>query len=151
MNIRTGTFAAAVLLAAVTGALAQSQASKLKWTWDDKLEAVNAAPTIHKVLYENDHIRLLEVTIHAGEKEPMHGHKYPSVFAFDAPQPAMDNELLSGGTTHIGRTQMDTDFPACRTMGVQAPHSVKITDTFQQHFYRLEFKHIDDKEILNKP
>jgi hypothetical protein len=63
----------------------------------------------------------------------------------------MDNEQLNGPSTHVERTLVNADFPVCRTMGVQAPHSVKITDTFQQHFYRLEFKQIDGDAIYNKP
>jgi hypothetical protein len=105
---------------------------------------------IHKVLFENDHLRLLEVTIHSGEKEPMHGHKYPSVFAYDAPQPSLENEVLEGKKSQVPRTPADTDFPSCRTMGVQAPHSVKITDSFQQHFYRLELKKMDGNDIMSK-
>jgi hypothetical protein len=151
MKMSGGIFAATILSAALAGAVSWAQAPKLKWIWDDKLDAVIAAPKIHKVLFENDHVRLLEVTIHAGEKEPMHGHRYPSVFALDAPQPALDNEELDGKMSHAPRSPVDVDFPICRTMGVQAPHSVKITDTFQQHFYRLEFKKIDGKDIVDKP
>lgn len=156
MKIRVVTFIGALVAAVGTGALMQAAwsaaaDSPLKWTWSDKLEAVNAAPSIHKVLFENGHIRLLEVTIHAGEKEPMHGHAYPSVFAFDAPQPALDNEQLDGT---IGKVPRSANSPGeqtgCRTMGVQAPHSVRITDSFQQHFYRLEFKHVDGNDILGK-
>jgi hypothetical protein len=151
MKMSGGLFAATIVSATLAGAVAWAQAPKLKWMWDDKLDAVIAAPKIHKVLFENDHVRLLEVTIHAGEKEPMHGHRYPSVFALDAPQPALDNEELDGKMSHATRSPIDADFPICHTMGVQAPHSVKITDTFQQHFYRLEFKKIDGKDIIDKP
>lgn len=151
MNIRRSGFTVCIVLAAVTGAWAQSEAPKLKWIWGEKLEAVNAAPGNHKVLFENDHIRLLEVTVHAGTKEPLHGHQYPSVFAYDAPQPMDENEQLDGSVGHTPRTQVDADFPLCRTMGIQAPHSIKVTDSFQQHFYRLEFKRMDGKDILTKP
>ncbi len=151
MNIGKATFFSILLVAAAIGAVAQSQAPKVKWIWDDKFDSVNAAPNIHKVLFENDHLRLLEVTIHAGEKEPMHGHKYPSVFAYDAPQPNMTNEEIGGETRLVKGSLNDADFPTCRTMGIQAPHSVKITDTFQQHFYRLEFKTIDGSTIHDKP
>jgi hypothetical protein len=32
-------------------------------TWDPALDAVVAAPKHHKVLFENEHIRVLEVTL----------------------------------------------------------------------------------------
>lgn len=42
-------------------------------------DAVKAAPNSHKVLFENDNIRILEVTVEPYGFEPMHTHRYPSV------------------------------------------------------------------------
>ena len=52
-------------------------------TWDPALDAVIAAPKNHKVLFENDSLRVLEVTLKSGEEEPIHHHRWPSVFVFD--------------------------------------------------------------------
>ncbi len=52
-------------------------------TWDPALDAVVAAPRNHKVLYENDNLRVLEVTLEPNEEEPTHHHRWPSVFVFD--------------------------------------------------------------------
>jgi hypothetical protein len=151
MQIDELTFASILALTVVLGAGAHAAATKIAWTWDMKLEAVNAAPKIHKILFENDRLRLLEVTIHAGEQEPMHGHQYPSVFAFDAPQPNMENEQLDGSKAVVNQLFMDGDLPQCRSMPVQPPHRVTINDSFQQHFYRLEFKKVDGADILKRP
>jgi hypothetical protein len=35
------------------------------WTWPPSMDAVVAAPESHRVLFENDDVRVLEVTIHA--------------------------------------------------------------------------------------
>lgn len=133
----------------MAGAWAQTQ--HVIWKWPDNLEAVSAAPNIHHVLFENDHVRLLEVTVQPGETEPMHGHKYPSVFAYDAVQPELKNHNLEGGDSAnpAPRRYEDSDWyqPECRTMGPQAPHQVTILDPFPQHFYRLEFKKMDGKSI----
>jgi hypothetical protein len=56
-------------------------------TWDPKLDAVVAAPKNHKVLFENEHLRVLEVTLDVNEEEPVHHHRWPSVFVFDAIEP----------------------------------------------------------------
>ncbi|MGC4045671.1 MAG: hypothetical protein QM758_17910 [Armatimonas sp.] len=40
----------------------------------DELDAVSAAPQHHKVLLENDHIRVLETLIRPGEETAMHTH-----------------------------------------------------------------------------
>ncbi|SDB20384.1 hypothetical protein [Bauldia litoralis] len=54
--------------------------------WDPALDAVVAAPGHHKVLYENQNIRVLEVTLDPDDEEPVHHHRWPSVFVFDQVQ-----------------------------------------------------------------
>ncbi|MBX9455951.1 MAG: hypothetical protein KL863_08030 [Rhizobium sp.] len=51
--------------------------------WDPELDAVIAAPANHKVLFENDKLRVLEVMLEPDEEEPTHHHRWPSVFVFD--------------------------------------------------------------------
>lgn len=51
--------------------------------WDPALDAVVAAPRNHKVLYENERLRVLEVMLEPDEEEPTHHHRWPSVFVFD--------------------------------------------------------------------
>jgi hypothetical protein len=69
----------------------------------DPLEAVTAAPKNHKVLFEDHHVRLLEVTVQPGETENMHLHPYPSVLAYDAAQPSLRNRTASGQGGEVGR------------------------------------------------
>ncbi len=52
-------------------------------TWDPELDAVIAAPGNHKVLFENDRLRVLEVILEPDEEEPVHHHRWPSVFVLD--------------------------------------------------------------------
>ena len=56
-----------------------NKANSAKWQWPDSLDAVKAAPNSHKVLFENDKIRILEVTVEPYGFEPMHTHRYPSL------------------------------------------------------------------------
>jgi hypothetical protein len=51
-------------------------------TRDPALETVIAAPSNHKVIYENDRLRVLEVNLEPDEEEPIHHHRWPSVFVF---------------------------------------------------------------------
>jgi hypothetical protein len=127
------------------------------WHWPDSMDSINAAPRNHKVLFENDHVRLLEVTVQPGETENMHGHKYPSVFMMDAPQPHITNKNLDDGDAPPAGNRPPppprndagpASYPACRAMtSPQSPHQVTNTDTFPQHFYRMEFKKIDGDAI----
>ncbi|MCP4383131.1 MAG: hypothetical protein GY798_17195 [Hyphomicrobiales bacterium] len=52
-------------------------------SWDPELDAVVAAPANHKVLFENEKVRVLEVILEPQEEEPVHHHRWPSVFVLD--------------------------------------------------------------------
>ncbi|MDI1343563.1 MAG: hypothetical protein PSV22_05615 [Pseudolabrys sp.] len=53
-------------------------------TWDPAFDAALAAPKHHKVLFENDALRVIEVTLEPNDEEPIHHHRWPSVFVFDS-------------------------------------------------------------------
>ncbi len=53
--------------------------------WPDSLDAVVAAPASHNIMLENEQVRVLEVIVRPGEKEPMHHHKWPSIMIVDKP------------------------------------------------------------------
>ena len=55
--------------------------------WDPTLDALIAAPKHHKILFENDNLRVLEVTLEPQDEEPVHHHRWPSVFILDSIQP----------------------------------------------------------------
>jgi hypothetical protein len=48
------------------------------WPWPDSLDAVIAAAKHHKVLFENERVRVLEVRIPPGESTAVHTHRWPS-------------------------------------------------------------------------
>jgi hypothetical protein len=51
--------------------------------WDPSFDAVAAAPKHHKVIFENHKLRVLEVTLEPQDEEPLHHHRWPSVFVLD--------------------------------------------------------------------
>ena len=73
----------AILLGALGAAflLGQSTSNFDKW-WTPESDALVAAPQHHKVLFENDEVRVLEVTVPPGVREPLHAHRYPSVLYY---------------------------------------------------------------------
>ena len=52
-------------------------------SWDPAYDAVAAAPKHHRVIFENENLRVLEVTLEPNDEEPIHHHRWPSVFVFD--------------------------------------------------------------------
>ncbi|MEP1209217.1 MAG: hypothetical protein ABJM29_06035 [Rhizobiaceae bacterium] len=53
-------------------------------TWDPELDAVAAAPDHHKVVFENENLRVLDVTLEPNDEEPLHHHRWPSIFVLDS-------------------------------------------------------------------
>ena len=48
------------------------------WPWPEELDAVRAAPQHHKLLFENDHVRVLDTCIPSGERTAVHTHRFPA-------------------------------------------------------------------------
>ncbi len=49
------------------------------WTSPDSLDAVAAAPESHRVLFENDAVRVLDTRIAPGETTQVHTHRWPGI------------------------------------------------------------------------
>src|SRR5262249_14202326 len=96
------------------------------WTWPPSMDAVVAAPESHRVLFENDDVRVLEVTIAAGHREPEHTHRDPSVMIVDGPARV---RYYQGGTL-IFSSAPDTASAGTRAswMAPEDPHSVENVD-----------------------
>jgi hypothetical protein len=142
---------ACLVVGMVTGAMAQRAAeADLVWKWPSNMDAPIAAPKNHKVLFENENVSLLEVTIQPGEQEKLHGHQYPSVFAMDAIQPRGE-DVKEDGSVSPARDRFNTTgpYPFAFRMGPQAPHGFHNLDTIPQHFYRLQFKRVDGNNVEN--
>jgi hypothetical protein len=53
-------------------------ASAWSWPWPDSLDALVAAGEYHRLLFENERVRVLEVRIAPGQFVPVHTHRWPS-------------------------------------------------------------------------
>jgi hypothetical protein len=63
-----------------------------QWPYPIELDSVKAAPNNHKLLYGDDHVRLVEVTERPRSQENLHGHPYLSVFVNDSVSAAPSKE-----------------------------------------------------------
>lgn len=48
------------------------------WHWPEELDALIAAPQHHKLLFENNFIRVIDACIRPGEFTEVHTHKWPA-------------------------------------------------------------------------
>ncbi|MDO9274483.1 MAG: hypothetical protein Q7T92_02920 [Lutibacter sp.] len=115
--------------------------------WDDlndfqaNLDAVIAAPKNHKILMENDKVRVLEVTLLPGETEEVHHHQWPSVLYIQEAGDFIDyNE---NGKIILDTRQLKTPltFPMTMWKDPEAPHSVEnLSKTITIRLIRVEMK-----------
>lgn len=108
--------------------------------WPDSLDAVVAAPESHKIMLENEQVRVLEVVIQPGEKEPMHTHRWPSVMLVDQ---AARIRYYDSRDKLVFETPEIRPTPASLRPNALEPerlHAVENIDTRPFHAIRVELK-----------
>ena len=108
------------------------------WTWPPSMDAVVAAPGSHRVLFENDDARVLEVTIAPGHREPEHTHRDPSVMIVDGL--ARIRYYLGGTLTFSSPPDPGPAGTRVSWMAPEGPHSVENVDDHPYHAIRVELK-----------
>lgn len=107
------------------------------------LDAVAAAPGNHKVLLENDRVRVLQVEVAPGETEPVHEHRWPSVIHIQAAQPGTDvkYEVRGGKLVETGRFEFPAGTPPPAIwVPREEPHAVINRGTKPFRLLRVELK-----------
>ncbi len=96
-------------------------------------DAAIVASKTHKKLFENDKVRVLEVQIAPGEKEPLHMHPYKSITIIQKPATLryfdkdgkLISEVVAEGVTWIEPVEL---------------HSAQNMSDTPFHGYRIELK-----------
>jgi hypothetical protein len=109
------------------------------WPWPETMDALVAAPASHRVRLENDQVRVLDVVIEPGTREPEHTHQAPSVMIVDEPARIryyQGGELLFESPASAGSP------PGVRVhwLEPEGPHSVENIDERRYHAVRIELK-----------
>jgi hypothetical protein len=116
-------------------------------TWDAKSDGPIAAPANHKVIFENENIRILSVTVLPGTQEPYHSHPNCSVLVFDSPAKVADHNRAGEVTPRfvvasipwLGKS-VSSNIPFVAVQPPQASHSIANNDTHVLHLIRIEMK-----------
>jgi hypothetical protein len=108
-------------------------------TWDPSLDGVLAAPENHAILYEDDEIRVISVSIAPGEIEKPHHHRLPSIFVVDRLVKLRDFNGATGEEIALPIPK-DVEFPVTLKFLPQPLHYVENLDTRPFHATRIEFK-----------
>lgn len=116
-----------------------SESKSAAWPWPDSLDALIAAPKHHKLVLDNERVRVLDTHIPAGDTVPVHTHRWPAVYY-----------TISGGhfvrRDENGAVLLDTritPMPAgesARFLEYLAPHSVENVGDTEIHLISVEMK-----------
>ena len=107
--------------------------------WDPSLDAVIAAPDSHTIKLENEKVRILEVIIPPGVKEPMHTHNRSSIMIVQSSAKIRYYDE-NGNFNDYQKREIDSNNPHIEWMGPEGLHAVENIDTVQYRAIRLEFK-----------
>ena len=95
------------------------------WPWPDSMDALSAASGFHRLLFENERVRVLEVRIGPGQFVPVHTHRWPGavyvVSASDFIRRDGDGKLLFDSRT----AGPPPATPAAQWTPPLPPHSVE--------------------------
>jgi hypothetical protein len=127
-----GILAVAISMSLVTVVVAQTVLAD-RW-WKPDLDATTAAPQNHRILFENDEVRVLEVNVAPGAREPMHVHRFPAVIYIDS-SPHMIEHLQDGSSRDLGVRP-----PGARWLPVSQGHAMENVGTIPLHAIRVELK-----------
>ena len=109
-------------------------------TWPPELEATVAAPDNHKVLLENDQVRVLEVSLAPGAVEPTHFHRWPSILYIQQAGDWQDRDA-EGNVIFDSREHPPMQFPFTMWKEAEAPHSpVNLSKDTWIRLVRVEIK-----------
>jgi hypothetical protein len=110
------------------------------------MDAVKAAPKNHKVLYEDDEVRILKVTVLPGETEAYHTHQWNSILTVYQGGKAIEH-IKDGPSIPIPEAAPNDPFPTVMMRRPEQIHAIENTGTTVQKLIRVEFK----KPFRNAP
>jgi hypothetical protein len=106
-------------------------------------DAVAAAPQSHRILFEDEKVRVLRVEVKPGATEPVHEHRWPCVMYFEQPQPItyIEYKLLNGRAVETRRADAPALQPSQTVKGTpEGLHAVMNRGTAAFIAVRVEFK-----------
>ncbi|HEX8576894.1 MAG TPA: hypothetical protein VF677_11425 [Flavobacterium sp.] len=122
-----------------------SSSSSAKWTWPGSLDALKAAPDNHKVVYEDDNVRVLAVILNGKKSEPIHTHKWKSIMWIAKPiVPCQINNYVKDENGNLIKSdsliikEMPVDIG--QLINPEGPTSITNLGSENGVAYRVEFK-----------
>src|SRR6478672_181754 len=110
-----------------------------EWRWPESLDALVAAPAHHRLLFENEHVRVLDTRIAPGEQTPVHTHRWPATHCVLSWSDFIRRD--AEGAILVDTRQGATSPPPLAMWGeALAPHSLENVGATLIHIISTELK-----------
>lgn len=110
------------------------------WPWPEALDALVAAPGYHRLLFENEHVRVLDVRIGPGQIVPVHTHRWPSVIQVRSAGDFIRRDGDGKSLFDSRKAGPAQEAPAIIWTDSMAPHSVENIGSTEIHLVSVEIK-----------
>jgi len=118
----------------------QTSANQDTTNWPKDKDAVVSDKKNHKILLENDTVRVLQVTILPGEKEAIHYHQWPSVLYVMEGGDFIDRDAQGNVIFDSRKTPLPKP-PTTLWTSPEAPHAIEnLSKTQTIRIIRIEIK-----------
>ena len=122
-----------------------SNSTSVDWIWPDSLDAVTAAPDNHKVVYEDEKVRVLAVMLDGKKSEPIHTHQWKSIMWIAKPiVPCQINNYKKDAQGNLVKSDsvVINEMPVDIGQLIDPEGPTSITNLGVEHgvAYRVEFK-----------
>lgn len=119
--------------------------SSTKWVWPDSLDAMRAAPENHKLVYEDNDVRVLAVMLDGTKSEPIHTHKWKSIMWIAKPiVPCKINNYQKGDNGRLVKSDSllikEMPINLGQLIGPEGPTSITNLGSESGVAYRVELK-----------
>jgi hypothetical protein len=110
------------------------------WRWPDSLDAMIAAPEYHRLVLENERVRVLDTRIPVGVIVPVHTHRWPAIYYTIVPgdfvrRDGQGKVLFDSRTVPGMLTASAANYIECLP-----PHSVENVGPAEIHLISVELK-----------
>src|ERR1700728_5118206 len=117
-----------------------ASAKQEPWPWPQSLDAVMAAPQYHRLVLENERVRVLDTRIPAGDIVPVHTHRWPAIYYTISPGDFVrrdgEGNVLFDSRTVLGMLSAS----GANWIECLPPHSVENVSAAEIHLISVELK-----------
>jgi len=108
--------------------------------WPLELDALVAAPAHHRLLFENERVRVLDTRIPPGDTVPVHTHRWPSLYYVISSAQFVRRDAGNEVLLDTRLLEQPFELPSAAWSEPLPPHSLENVDDTELHLIGVELK-----------